>query len=261
MTINTTTSKPSTTQIHAIFHDSIIQNNGEIHLSQFEEPNRPDDFAAEDDEKMKKNKNKQNVREDIFNVEDDNLLLNAEELEELEDTTYHNNSKKNTINKTTSTNDNDKKLPATSTSNLKPPNQEEIISKARYRYGRKGSMITSTFKKYQPPFKTKQNISNPTNNENPNPINNENQNDDIDQLITIIIIIMTMKTPILITSRTKRKKIMKTPALTTLKKIAKPSTIIQSELTKTKKSKQITKTTTITIIILSQLRHIPATKF
>jgi hypothetical protein len=36
---------------------------------------------------------------DIFNVEDDNLLLNAEELEELEDTTYHNNSKKNTITK------------------------------------------------------------------------------------------------------------------------------------------------------------------
>jgi hypothetical protein len=60
MTINTTTSKPSTTQIHAIFHDSIIQNNGEIHLSQFEEPNRPDDFAAEDDEKMKKKKKKKN---------------------------------------------------------------------------------------------------------------------------------------------------------------------------------------------------------
>jgi hypothetical protein len=186
MTFNTTTSKPSTKQICAIFHDSIINNNGEIHMSQFEEPNRPDDFATDDD---LKDQNKQNINEDLFNEEDNNLLLNAEELDELEDTTYHDNSIKNSTNESTSTNDNDKKLPAddTSTSNFKPSNQEDIISKARYRYGRKGSMIPSTFKKYQAPFKTKQNNSNPPNNGISNPTDNEKQNEDINQLLLSIL--------------------------------------------------------------------------
>jgi hypothetical protein len=157
----------------------IHKKNGGIHMSQFEEPLNLDDFTTDD-------KNKQNLNEDIFNQEDNHLLLNTEELEDLDDNTYYNKSMENTKNKTTknnitSTNDNDKKLPANdnTTTNHKPVNQEEIINKAMYRYGRKGSMTASTFKKYQAPFKTKQNNLNST--------ENRNTNDDVDQLILSIL--------------------------------------------------------------------------
>jgi hypothetical protein len=56
-------------------------------------------------------------------------------------------------------------------------NQLDVIEKARYRYGRKGSMTTLTFKKYQAPFKTKQNQTIPTSN---------GETTDIDRLISTL---------------------------------------------------------------------------
>jgi hypothetical protein len=173
MTKNTTTSNTSTNQICTIFHESVIHNNGEIHMSQFEEPLSLDDSSSNDGNKNIKNKHTINEK-NIINHED-HLLLKPKESDNT--TTHLDNPNKTNKTKTPDsndnpTNDNDKKPPAIdiSTTTYIPTNKEDIITKAKYRYGRKSSLTTSIFKKFQPPFKTKPHNITPTSNDKPNHI-------------------------------------------------------------------------------------------
>jgi len=161
---NKNTSNNSSKKINALFNESTI--HGDILLSPYEEIQIPYDDLTIFEEFPSKTNNISNIKE--------NEELNLQGQEENHNPTHDKKMDSyieptESIYQNESTNDNHD---ITSNDNINKNHtnftHDDIIERAKYRYGRKGSMTPSTFKKFQPPFNSKIQTITPIPNPKPN---------------------------------------------------------------------------------------------